>query len=104
MNKRNQKQPDVYLTSEEIKNMQDDEIVGVSRIAINIRLNKLEFSSELDKEAIEILLRASNKIREIEKEKRHIVLWGAKMTVGEVKRAFNNLERMSKTSFKKIVD
>ena len=103
MNKYNDKLFQNYLTAEEINNMQDDELVGVSRIAINSRITKLQIQGSKDIEALKILKKASAEIREREKRCRPVVLWGVKMTIKEVKRAFSDLEHMSRTSFKKIM-
>lgn len=101
MSTNNRKFPDVYLTAKDIETMADDELVGVSRIAINIRIMDLESRNNADKEAIEILMKASREIRDKEKKRKNIKLWGAKMSVQDVKKAFGNISEMSKTYFKK---
>ena len=103
MNNHNNELSKKYLTTEQIYNMQDDELVGVNRIAINSRITELQIQGCKDIEALQILKRASDEIREREKRCRPVVLWGAKMTVKDVKIAFKDLEYMSRTSFKKII-
>ena len=103
MNKYNTRKKDIYLTAEEICNMQNDELVGVNRIAINSRITKLQIQESNDVEALQILKKASDEIREREKRCRPVVLWGAKMTVKDVKIAFKDLKNMRKRSFKKII-
>jgi len=102
MNKYNDKSFDIYLTAEEINNMKDDELIGVNRIAINSRITELQIQGSKDKEVLQILKRASDEIREREKRLRHVILWGAKMTVKDVKIAFGDLTKYSKTYFKKV--
>lgn len=53
----NNKLPKIYLTAEEIYNMQDDELVGVSRCAINARLTELQIQHSEDNEVRNILHR-----------------------------------------------
>lgn len=101
MTKYNRRRQAVYLTVEEIENMQDDELVGVSGTAISIRIAKLQLQHSMDKEAIEILLKAQNELMEREKRVK-MTLWGVKMTVKNVKRAFGKHVELPKTSFKKI--
>lgn len=90
------------LTAEEIYNMQDDELVGVNRIAINSRITELQIQGSKDMDALKILKKASDEIREREKRCRPIVLWGVKMTVKDVKKAFGDLTKYSRTYFRKV--
>jgi len=101
MTKYHRKRPAVYLTIEEIEKMQDDELVGVNGTAISIRIAKLQLQRSMDKEAIEILLKAQNELMEREKKVK-ISLWGVKMTVKDVKKAFGKNIELSKTTFRKI--
>ena len=78
------------------------ELVGVSRIALNSRITELQIQGCKEIEALQILKKASDEIREREKRCRPVVLWGVKMSIKEVKTAFKDLEHMSRTSFKKI--
>lgn len=102
MSTNNRNFPDIYLTAKEIDKMADDELVVVSRIAINIRIMNLQSNNIINKEAIEILMKASKEIRESEKKRRNSCLWGVKMTVKNVKIAFEDMSQMKKTYFKKI--
>jgi len=99
---RNKIERDVYLTAQDIEKMDDYELIGVSRIALNTRLIELGVQKELDKEAISILREADTELRNREKKRRNIVLWGVKMTAKDVRRAFGDLDKMCKTSFKKV--
>lgn len=101
MCKNNEKMKDVYLTAEEIGRMQDDELVGVNRIAINSRITELQIQGSKDKEALQILKKASDEIRKREKRCRPVVLWGALITVKDVKTAFGDLTKYSRTYFKR---
>lgn len=102
MNKYNDKLAKKYLTAEAIYNMQDDELVGVNRIAINSRITELQIQGSKEIEALKILKKADNEIREREKRCRPVVLWGAKMTVKDVKIAFGDLTKYSSTYFRKV--
>lgn len=101
MRKYNDKSSIVYLTAEEINNMHDDELIGVNRIAINSRITQLQIQGSKDKEALEILIRESRQIKEREKRCR-LTLWGAKMTVKDVKIAFGDLTKQMGIAFKKV--
>ena len=101
MSKYSKKKCDVYLTAEDINRMEDDEIIGVNQSTIFSKLALLSAVGK-DKEAISILTRVSNEI--LEREKRcKLTLWGAKMSVKDVKRAFGDMKNLRKTSFKKII-
>lgn len=102
MNKYNDELLKKYLTAEEINNMQDDELVGVSRIAINSRITELQIQDSKDIEALKILKKAGDELREREKRCRPVVLWGVKMLVKDVKVAFGDLSKQSSRSFKKL--
>lgn len=93
-----------YLTAKQIMNMKDDEIVLVNRIAINSQLARLGFKSndEKRKAALQTLLKASHEL-ERKEGKRRKILWGAKMTVGDIKIAFGKrLDEMPRTYFRRI--
>lgn len=94
--------PDIFLTGNEIIKMQDNEVIGVNRIAIHSRIAMLQVQCSTDKEAIAILYKAAREISEKEKKLIGFALWGTKMTVKDVKRAFGDLDNMSKTAFRKI--
>lgn len=96
------KVPNVFLSPSEINNMQDDDVICVNHTAICSRLAILYMAGSKDKEAMSILLKVDNEI--LEKEiKCKSLLWGGKMTVGEVKTAFKDLNQMRRTAFRKIV-
>ena len=103
MDKYYNKLPKIYLTGGEVSNMQDDQLVGVNRIAINSRITELQIQGSKDKEAIKILQKATRKIKEKEKRTRPVILWGCDMSVKDVKIAFENLDKMPVFSFKKIM-
>lgn len=96
--------PDWYLTGKEIRQMQNHELVGVSRIAIYSWLAKLNMqpSSNRNKEAVKILLKASRELEQKE-AKNHRTYWGTIMTVAEIKIAFGkSLDKMPRTYFRKL--
>jgi len=92
---------EIYLTAEEIYSMKDNEIIGVNRIAINSRTIELQIQGSKDIEALKILKRASDEIREREKRCRPVVLWGVLIEVKDVKIAFGDLTKYSRRYFKK---
>lgn len=98
---RHRRFPKDYISPEEILKMSDDDTIYVSHTAICAKLALLQMLDSQDKEAIEILFKASNEVLEKEKKFKR-VLWGTKMTVRDVKRAFKDLNKMRKTYFKKI--
>lgn len=92
----------VYITPEEILKMNDDDIICVNGSRIFAKLARLNMEGNKDVEAIDILLKASNELLDNEKKCKDI-LWGTKMTVKDVKIAFQDLVYMSRTAFKKII-
>lgn len=94
-----------YLKPKQIQEMNDEEIVIVSRIAINSQLAMLGMkpNDEKRKLALQILLKASREL-ESKEAKRRKIFWGAKMTVKDIKIAFGKrLNEMSRTYFRSIV-
>lgn len=87
-----------YLKPNEVNKMQDSEEVYVNRITINSRLVELNLQESVNDEARKILNHAVKNITMREKGKRTVV-WGAKMTVGDIRRAFGTIEQMRATSF-----
>lgn len=86
------------LRPDEVNKMQDSEEVYVNRIAINSRLVELNLQESTNGEVKKILNEAIRSIKLREKGKRTVV-WGAKMTVGDIRRAFGTIEQMRATSF-----
>ena len=86
------------LKPDEVNKMQECEEVYVNRITINSRLVELNLQGSTNDEAKKILNSAVKNIKMREHGK-SIVLWGTKMTVGDIRRAFGTIQRMPTTSF-----
>ena len=86
------------LRPTEVNKMKDCEEVYVNRITINSRLVELNLLESVNDEAKKILNHAVRNIKMREKGKRTLV-WGVKMTVGDIRRAFGTIEQMRATSF-----
>lgn len=86
------------LRSDEVNKMQDSEEVYVNRIAINSRLVELNLQESTNGEAKKILNEAIRSIKLREKGKRTVV-WGAKMSIRDIRSAFGGIENMPATSF-----
>ena len=86
------------LKPDEVNKMQDGEEVYVNRIAINSRIVELNLQENANDEAKKILNHAARNIKMREKSKRTVV-WGAKMKIGDIRRAFGTIAQMRATSF-----
>lgn len=86
------------LKPDEVNKMQDGEEVYVNRIAINSRIVELNLQESTNDEAKNILNEAIRSIKQREKGKR-VVVWGAKMSVRDIRSTFVNIENMPTTSF-----
>ena len=86
------------LRPDEVNKMQDNEEVYVNRIAINSRIVELNLHESTDGEAKKILNRAIRSIKLREKGKRTVV-WGAEMSIRDIRSAFRGIKNMPTTSF-----
>lgn len=86
----------------DIENMDDDEVVAVSRICVNKRLMEVKVSSEpRDKQATKILVKALSEVRNHERKRSGSVA-NVKMTVGDLKKAFTSLGKLPINSLKTV--
>ena len=86
------------LRPNEVNKLQDCEEVYINRITINSRIVELSLQENANDEAKKILYHTVRDIKMREKGKRTVV-WGAKMTVGDIRRAFGTIEQMRAISF-----
>lgn len=86
----------------DIENMDDDEVVVVSRICVNKRLMEVKLSSNpCDQQAAKILVKTLSKVRNHERKRSGSVA-NVKMTVGDLKKAFTPLGKLSVNSLKTV--
>ena len=72
----------------DIENMDDDEVVVVSRICVNKRLMEVKLSSNpCDQQAAKILVKTLSEVRNHERKRSGSVA-NVKMTVGDLKKSF----------------
>lgn len=84
-----------HIPHSEIENMNDDEIVVVSRICVNKRLMKVKLSSNpCDQQAAKILFKTLSEVRNHERNRSGSVA-NVKMTVGDLKKAFTSHGKLS---------
>ena len=91
-----------YLEPMDVAKMQDEEEVRVSRITINYRIVEMQQQKIKDEETFKILFAAQKQFVERDKKRRG-VCWGANMKIKDIKRAFGNIETMSRTAFAKVI-
>lgn len=93
----------VKVSPSEVKRLQDDEIIIVSRAQLNAKLAfmSMEINSEEQEKNIRIIRTAINEMIEQEKKQNNIAI-GAKMTVADVKQIFPKIERMPGNSFAQL--
>lgn len=86
----------------DIENMDEDEVIVVSRICINKRLMELKISSNpYDQQAAKILVHALSEARNHERKRSGSVA-NVRMTVGDLKKAFIPLKKLSINSLKTV--
>lgn len=86
----------------DIENMDDDEVVVVSRICVNKRLMEVKLSSNpCDQQAAKILVKTLSEVRNHERKRSGSVA-NVKMTVGDLKKAFTPLGKLSVNSLKTV--
>lgn len=93
----------VKVLPSEVKHLQDDEVIIVSRAQLNAQLAFASMDTH-NAEAIkniQILKCAINDMMEQEKKQKSMLM-GAKMRVGEVKQIFSKIEKMPGNSFARI--
>lgn len=94
----------VKVLPSEVKHLQDEEVIIVSRAQINAQLAfvSMDINNKQAKDDIKILKCAINEMMIREKKQRAMVM-GAEMKVREVKQIFSKIEEMPANSFAKIM-
>lgn len=88
------------LLPSDIENMDEDEIIVISRICVNKRLMEVKVSSNpCDQQAAQILVKALSEVRNHERRRSGSVA-NVKMTVGDLKKAFIPLKKLPINSLK----
>ena len=93
----------VKVSPSEVKQLQDDEIIIVSRAQLNAKLAfmAMEINDDEQIKTIKIIRRAINDMIEQEKKQNNIAI-GAQMTVGDVKQIFPKFDEMPGNSFAQV--
>lgn len=89
------------ISPADVISLNDDAEIVVNRVRINSRLVKLDMENNADEEILKIIRAAIENIMRHEKS-RKCIAHGAKMSVGDVKKIFPNIEKMPHNSFVKL--